>query len=282
MKTRKDSILGLPNGSLFEPTAKLMAKIGIKVDTSSRSFEQPINGLGLFNKILIMRPQAIPTAISRGILKAGICGWDWVVENGLEGSLWKITELNYGKKSQKAVRIVAFGRNEEWRDGEGAKIYSEYPALTKRFFPGAQIHFSPGSTEIMVCAGAYDFGVSVVETGKTLKDNNLKILKVLLISPVVLMAKERTPELEIFGEILKGGLISENYQLLKFNVDAENLPGILSFLPALEAPTINQLADGSLSVESVIKKRELVQTLIKVRKKGGKGILLQDINIVLQ
>lgn len=281
MKTQKDSILGLPNGSLFEPTVRLMAKIGIEVDTSSRSFEQPINGFGLFNKILIMRPQAIPTAVSEGILKAGICGWDWVVENGLEESLPKIAELHYGKKSRKAVRIVAFGKDEKWIDGEGAKIYSEYPALTKKFFPRAQIHFSPGSTEIMVCAGAYDFGVSVVETGKTLRDNGLEILKVLLISPVILMAKEKTPELEIFGEILKGGLVSEDYQLLKFNADPENLSAILSFLPAMETPTVNRLANNSFSIESVIKKRELTQILIKIKKEGGKGILLQDINVVL-
>lgn len=281
----KNMILAIPKGSLFEKMSAILSRIGLTIQ-NDRRFLLEADSLGIFEKILIVRPQIIPFLVERKITKAGICGVDCVVEAGLKKRLVKITELNFGKITDKPVRIVVFGKAEKLIDDSNTVVFSEYPDMTKKIFRKAMIIPSPGTTEALVsvveqATGGNIYGVGVIETGRSLKENNLKIVKVILESPVVLVAKKKTRELEIFGEILKGGLEAGKYQLLKMNVGKKDLKKVLDFIPALESPTINRLADGSFSVESVVEKRKTASVLIDIKKSGARDILLQDMNVIL-
>ena len=119
----------------------------------------------------------------------------------------------------------------------------------------------------------------MVESGKSLRDNNLKIVKVILVTPVIFAVRKESQEFEIFGQMLKGALEAEMYQLVKFNADSKDKDRLIEILPAMESPTINNLADGAVAIETVIAKEAITDLIIAIRKNGGRNILVQDINI---
>lgn len=200
----KSLTLGIPNGSLYRPTVDLLDKIGMNIIFNGRSFKAEIKGSELFNKALIVRPQDIPLMVDREIVSCGICGWDCVQESGIQ--LNKVVELNYSKVTKKAVKIVVFGRDNVLVDNERIIVSSEYPNLARRVFKRAKIDFSYGSTEVKIFAKIYDYGVCVTETGKSLADNGLKVVKTILISPTVCIAKNLLPEIVEFGALLDKNL----------------------------------------------------------------------------
>jgi len=277
----KKLVLGLPNGSLFEPTITLFKRVGITIRVRGRNFMADIRGAGLFEKALIMRPQDIPEAIVDGVIDAGICGWDCVVEAGLEGKILRIVELPYGKNSKSPVQVVAFGKSERLIDEAGILVAAEYPRLAKRVFKEAGIRFSHGTTEAKVAYGRYDYGVGVVETGRSLADNGLNIVATLLVSPTVLVAKEKSLEIECFGQFLKGGLEAENYRLLKMDADSEAKEKIIRILPAIQAPTVSGLSDGKFAIETVVRREEVFNLIFRLQNLGARGILVQEINVLL-
>ncbi|MFZ2970421.1 MAG: ATP phosphoribosyltransferase, partial [Minisyncoccia bacterium] len=272
--------IGIPNGSLYEKTIKLFKKLGIEIIANGRSFEAEIIGEKIFERALIMRPQSIPMAIMQGVIDCGICGWDCVIESGTEEKLVKIVELNYSKKSNDPVKVVVFGRKNTLEDNENIAVSSEYPNITKKLFKKARIDFSYGTTEAQVVAGMFDYGVCITETGISLRDNDLYILKTLLVSPTVLISRENLPEILTLGKLIKGALRSEEYQLVKMNVDAGKKNDIISMLPALKSPTVNNLADGSIAIEIVVEKRSLLELLVLLDQTGATDILVSDLNVI--
>lgn len=273
--------LGLPNGSLFEPTIKLLKRVGVSVSVNGRSFSATIQGTTIFSQVLIMRPQDIPEALSDGVIDAGICGWDCVVEAKLENAVNKIVELSYGRSSRGSVRIVIFGKTKKLVDEKGVLVTAEYVNIARKFFRNATVRFSYGTTEAKVAYGKYRYGVGVVESGQSLTDNGLEILKVLLVAPTVLISREKLPEVEYFGRLLKAGLGAENYRLIKLDADGKAKGKILRILPSIQAPTVNRLADGNYALETVIKKEEATDLIFQLQKLGARGILVQEINIIL-
>jgi ATP phosphoribosyltransferase len=153
--------------------------------------------------------------------------------------------------------------------------------LAKKFFKKAKVRFSHGTTEAKVVCGQYSYGVGVVDSGLSLKENGLKILKVLLVSPTVLIAREQLPEIEYFGQLLKAGFEAENYRLIKLDASRQDKEKIISILPSIQSPTVNRLANGNYAIETVARNDEIVDLIFQLKKLGAKGILVQEINILL-
>lgn len=281
MKKERKMTLGLPNGSLFEPTIQLLRRVGITVSLNGRSFFATIQGTTIFNQVLIMRPQDIPEALVDGVIDAGICGWDCVVEAELDDIVNRVIDLSYGRNSRGSVRIVIFGKTKKLVDEDGVLVTAEYVNIARKFFKKATVRFSHGTTEAKVAYGRYRYGVGVVESGRSLAENGLEILKVLLVSPTVMISRKQLPEVEYFGRLLKAGLDAENYRLLKLDADSAAKEKILQLLPSIQAPTVNRLTDGNYALETVIKKGEATDLIFQLQKLGAKGILVQEINIIL-
>lgn len=277
----KDKILAIPKGTMQEPTISLLEKVGIKINIRGRRFSAEIDGIGIFNKVFLMRPQDIPQIIDSGKADAGICGLDCVFESGFEKKLKKITELNYSKTSRQPVKVVIFGKKKNLIDNDKIMVASEYPKIARKFFNKAQIDFSYGTTEAKVVAGMYDYGIGITETGQSLKENGLLILKTLLVSPMVLIAKYETKELRAFGELMRGALLSENYFLLTLNAKKETKQKVLSAMPSLKSPTLAKLKNGCYSISGVVLKSNLPDLIIKLKKIGAENILVQSINAVV-
>ncbi len=272
--------LAIPNGSLYEATCSLLSKIGITIEANGRKFVSGLKGSVIFDQAIVMRPQDMPEALVVGIADAAIYGYDCHEESGLSNELKVIVELNYSKTSDQPVKLVIFGKNDELIDDANILVTTEYPRLTANHFKMAKIRFSHGGTEQKVAYGKYDYGVCVTETGKSLKENGLKIVKTILTSPTVLVAKEETLELKYFGELLAGGLKAAKNRLIKMNANEKVLPEIISLLPSLDAPTVNKLSNGDYAVESVVPKNIICDLIVNLRSKGANGILVQEIELV--
>ncbi|MHC4504966.1 MAG: ATP phosphoribosyltransferase, partial [Planctomycetota bacterium] len=94
--------LGLPAGSLEEATLGLLARAGWRVTPSRRSYFPVIDDAEI--EPVLIRPQEMPRYIEAGSLDAGICGRDWVIENGSD--VVEVAELAYSKETFRPVRWV--------------------------------------------------------------------------------------------------------------------------------------------------------------------------------
>lgn len=272
--------LGIPNGSLFEATIRLLNKLGIYVQVDGRNFEADVSENILVAKVYVMRPQKIPMAVRRKVIDAGICGWDCVVESRLKDELETIVRLNYGKRTNRAVKIVLFGKGEEFVDEAEIVVSSEYQNIAADYCKNARIEFSQGSTEVDVVSGLADYGICVSESGDSLRANGLKVIKVLLESPTVLVAGEKFPEAIMLGKLLEGALLSEKFQLVKMNVQADIVDEVIKILPALRSPTLNRLVDKSYAIETMVEKMKVADLFTELSRIGATGICAQDVNIV--
>ena len=285
-------VLGLPKGSLQESTFALFKRAGFTVTCSSRSYIPSIDDPEI--KCRLLRPQEMSRYVELGLLDAGICGYDWVYENGSD--VQEVCELNYSKATSNPVRWVLAVPNDSKiksvKDLAGKRISSEAVGLVKRYLKQngvkADVEFSWGATEVKA-PELVDAIVDLTETGSSLRANNLRIVDTILTSTTRLIANKKAwknrakhAKLEQLKMLLLGALDAQKRVLLKLNAPAKKLAKVTAALPALHAPTVNKLNDADwFAVESVVEER-LVRDLIPVlRAAGATGIIELPLNKVI-
>ncbi len=285
-------VLGLPKGSLQESTFALFKRAGFTVTCSSRSYIPSIDDPEI--KCRLLRPQEMSRYVELGLLDAGICGYDWVYENGSD--VQEVCELNYSKATSNPVRWVLAVPNDSKiksvKDLAGKRISSEAVGLVKRYLKQngvkADVEFSWGATEVKA-PELVDAIVDLTETGSSLRANNLRIVDTILTSTTRFIAnkkawkvKAKRAKLEQLKMLLTGALEAQKRVLLKLNAPAKKLDRVTAALPALHAPTVNKLNDPEwFAVESVVEER-LVRDLIPVlRAAGATGIIELPLNKVI-
>lgn len=289
---RTDLTLGLPNGSLQNPTFELLHRIGVDVKLRGRNSEAVLEGVELFKQVVLMRPHDLPIALMQGKVDCAICGLDWVTEQELDplhqnGNAWPIISvqtLNYARSTRQPVRVSIFGRPDSpplGQPGRPVQISSEYPNITRKHYPQEEVFFSHGTTEVKVAMGLFDYGVCIIETGSSIRAHGLEIVDTLLISPTVLIAREDRQEIRYFGQLLQGALEAEQYKLMKMNIIRDKKDTLIDMLPSLDAPTVSLLANDSYAVETVVPKDKITDLVIQIKSIGGTGILVQDLDVIL-
>lgn len=281
--------LGLPNGSMQDPLCDLLSRIGLDVRPTGRNGQVSVDGLDLFSRAVYMRPQDIPAALLKRQIDCGICGLDCVVEAelaqacDLDTRIQRLQELRFSRDTRDPARVVLFGRQDSPPLSQNAtvSISSEYPAITRDRYPNADIDFSHGSTEIKVAMKLFDYGVGVTITGISLRENGLKIADEFMVSPIVVIARNRNPEFVALGDLMAGALEAENQQLIKLNVDNRQRNAVLEALPARRAPTLSRLSDCASAIETVVPRSQTAGLLIRLRTLGAADIVVQDINAIV-
>ena len=285
-------ILGLPKGSLQESTFALFKRAGFSVTCSSRSYIPTIDDPEI--KCRLLRPQEMSRYVELGLLDAGICGYDWVYENGSD--VQEVCELNYSKATSNPVRWVLAVPNDSKiksvKDLEGKRISSEAVGLVKRYLRKnkvkAEVEFSWGATEVKA-PELVDAIVDLTETGSSLRANNLRIVDTILTSTTRLIAnkkswkdKAKRAKLEQLQMLLLGALDAQKRVLLKLNAPAAKLGEITALLPALHAPTVNKLNDAEwFAVESVVEENKVRDLIPVLRAAGATGIIELALNKVI-
>lgn len=221
--------------------------------------------------VRILRPQEIPTYVADGLFDLGITGRDWVEETGSQ--VTSLGELKYSKATTNPITVVVAVPGDSAYQSvsdlpSGVRVSTEYPELTRRFFADkgvdADIRLSYGATEAKV-PDIVDCVVDITETGSALKAAGLRVIDVILVSYTELVANpsscedpEKRHAMEQVLTLLRGVLEARGKVLVKLNVAADALDGVIEVLPAMKTPTVNELyGSAGYAVETVVPKNEI-------------------------
>jgi ATP phosphoribosyltransferase len=285
--------IGLPKGSLEQPTVELFRKAGFALDSTERSYFPRIDDPEI--EPMLLRPQEMARYVENGILDAGITGYDWLQECGC--SVIEVAELRYSKSTRTPVRWVLAAPNESSvrsvQDLKGKRIATELVNVTKRYLAkhgvDAEVEFSWGATEVKPPFLA-DAIVEATETGASLRANGLRIVETVLESTPRLIANARSwqdekkkAKVENIALLLKAALDARDTVGLKMNVAKKDLDSVLTVLPAMRNPTISPLSDSKwVALETVIEERIVRDLIPKLLRAGAEGIVEYPLNKVVR
>ena len=284
--------LGLPAGSLQQATIELFSKAGYAIKTSGRSYYPEIDDPEI--ECTMIRAQEMARYVNDGVLDCGLTGHDWVLESGAE--VIELAELIFSKASRKPVRwVLAVPEDSPIRsvkDLQGKRIATEVVNLTRKWLEshGVQAHveFSWGATEVKPPRLA-DAIVEVTETGNSLRANNLRIVEDLLESTTRFITNARSNEdpwkkrkMADLVLMLQGAMNALGKVGLMMNVRHGDLDKVLSLLPALQTPTISQLAGGDWADVNTILDERVVRALVpRLKEAGACGIVEYPLNKII-
>jgi ATP phosphoribosyltransferase len=284
--------IGLPKGSLQEPTLELFKRAGYEVVLSSRSYKPTVNDPEL--EIRLLRAQEIGRYVDRGFLDCGITGIDWIVENGAE--VESICDLRYSKATSNPTRWVLVVPEDSpirsVQDLQGKRIATEAMGLTERYLEKhgvqAQLEFSWGATEVKV-PELVDAIVDITETGSSLRANKLRIVDTLMESyPRFVASKEAAADswkrrkMDRLAVLLRGALEARHKVGLKMNVPQAALAEVAKILPSERAPTVSSLSCSDwIAVETVIDEAVVREIIPDLKALGAEGIVEYPLNKVV-
>jgi ATP phosphoribosyltransferase len=279
--------LVLPKGSLEKATMDLFEAADLPVNRASKVSYSATIADPRIESVRILRPQEIPTYVADGLFDLGITGRDWVEETGSE--VVSLGELKYSKATSKPIRVVlAVPADSPWQTAEdlpdGVRVSTEYMALTRRYFEArgvqADLRLSYGATEAKV-PDIVDCVVDITETGNALRAAGLRILDEILVSYTELVANKeafsdpaKRHAMEQVLTLLSGVLEARGKVLVKLNVPGDRLEAVISVLPAMKTPTVNELYGGEgYAVETVVPKNEINILIPALSDAGATDIL---------
>lgn len=168
--------LALPKGRLFKNVQKHFATKGIYFDFEDRKLTA-YDSEGLL-KIFLVKNSDLPTYVNYGIAGLGVCGEDVVYETGFKFN--NLLPFDFG-----GTRVCLCGPKGigEEHDINGLTIATSLTEFTKDFFhkegTPVKIIMLNGSVELAPILGLAPYIVDLVETGSTLKANNLEVIRTL-------------------------------------------------------------------------------------------------------
>ena len=274
--------LVLPKGSLEKATLALFEDADLAVLRASNVDYKATVDDPRVDAVRILRPQEIAQYVAEGLFDIGITGRDWIEETGSE--VVSLGELHYSKATARPVSIVlAVADADPARSvadlGDGVRVATEYPELTRRFLEkhgiAADIRLSYGATEAKV-PEIVDVVVELTETGRALKAAGLRVIETILVSHTELIANpaayddpQKRHAMGQLHTLLQGTLEARGRVLVKLNVGAAELDSVIGLLPSLRSPTVSKLFGvDAYAVETVVPKDQ-INTLIPALKDHG-------------
>lgn len=169
--------IALPKGRLLPEAIKLFEATGIEglegLMESRRLLCEDVTGAYRF---MVLRPADIPTYVEYGATDMGVVGKDILLEQ--ERDIYEPLDLKFG-----ACRlVVAQPKNlqQRWSPGgfSSVRVATKYPKLAERYFSqqGVQVEIIrlSGSIELAPLVGLCERIVDLVDTGRTLQENDLE------------------------------------------------------------------------------------------------------------
>ena len=168
--------VALPKGRLGEKVYKMFAAAGFPCPSlleESRKlvFENEESKVRYF----WVKPSDVTIYVERGVADVGVAGKDILAE--YEPDVYELLDL------KKGVCRMAVAGKKDFKDDKGRplRVATKFSNVTRSFYQGKGrdidiIHLN-GSIEIAPILGLSDVIVDIVETGTTLKENNLEVLE---------------------------------------------------------------------------------------------------------
>jgi ATP phosphoribosyltransferase len=284
--------LGIPKGSLQEATLAVLARAGLQVYVSPRSYFAATNDPAV--ECMLIRAQEMARYVEHGALDAGITGLDWVTESGLD--VVTVADLIYAKQSRGKVRwVLAVPEDSPAKHPEdlrGATIATELVSVTGHYFSqrgiDVKVEFSWGATEVKPPTLA-DAIVEVTETGSSLKANRLRIIETVLESNTQIIANKnawsdccKRQKIDNLALMLRGAMEAQGRVGLMLNVRVEDLQNVLDVLPALNSPTISTLSDKAwVAVNTILEESLCWEVIPRLKAANATGIVEYPLNKVV-
>ena len=171
--------IALPKGRLGEKVYALLKKAGYEcpaIEDPGRKliFENPERGVRYF----WVKPSDVAIYVERGAADLGIAGKDILLEYRPE--VYELLDLGLGK----CRMAVAGPREFREKPGRSLRIATKFPHIAAKHYAakGRDIDIIKlnGSIEIAPILGLSDVIVDIVETGKTLKENDLEVMETIV------------------------------------------------------------------------------------------------------
>ncbi|MBC7189522.1 ATP phosphoribosyltransferase, partial [Candidatus Aerophobetes bacterium] len=93
---------GLPKGSLEKMSIELFQRAGYRITREERAYNLSIDDKEI--ELMLIRTQEIPLYVGKGVLDAGLAGYDWIMER--KAKVVQVKELLYSKTGLGKVRWV--------------------------------------------------------------------------------------------------------------------------------------------------------------------------------
>ena len=200
--------VALPKGRLGEKVYAMFEAAGydcrsIRENNRKLIFENQQAGIRYF----WVKPSDVSIYVERGAADMGVAGKDILLE--YEPDIYELLDLNIGK-----CRMAVAGPGDFHDDGQRTlKVATKFTNITRRYYAdlGRDIDIIKlnGSIELAPILGLSDVIVDIVETGTTLRENNLAVLETVVPISARLIAnrasfKFKTAQIEQIVERLKG------------------------------------------------------------------------------
>ena len=167
--------IALPKGRLGEKVYDMFEKAGfpcpsIKENNRKLIFENEESGVRFF----WVKPSDVAIYVERGAADIGVAGKDILLE--YEPDVYELLDLNIGKCR------MAVAAKRDFRDDPGRtlRVATKFSNIAGSFYLSSGrdidiIHLN-GSIELAPILGLSDVIVDIVETGTTLKENDLAVI----------------------------------------------------------------------------------------------------------
>ena len=169
--------LALSKGRIFEETAPVLAKAGIRpLEDPEQSRKLIIPTSNPEVQIIIVRASDVPTYVQFGAADFGVAGQDVLLEKGSDG-LYIPVDLGIARCRMAVAVKNGFDYAAAVRQGSRLRVATKYVNCAREHFANKGVHIDTihlyGSMELAPLVGLADAIVDLVSTGNTLRANNL-------------------------------------------------------------------------------------------------------------
>jgi ATP phosphoribosyltransferase len=267
-------------GRLMEPTIALLHKAGYKFRAKGRNLYATCTNDDIV--FIFIRPDDIPVLVDKGVVDLGITGSDLVIEKNADVA--EVLPLGFGK-CRLCLAVKNTSKFEKLSDFKDGVIATSFVNITSKFFKDNKVDVKcigmNGSVEITIDLNLAEAIVDIVETGDSLRDNNLKVFCDIGNYETVLIANRKLSQnskIEQIARRINGILIAEKYSLLEYNIKEESLKKAEKITPGFESPTVSKLEqDGWVAVKVMVMKKDVISVMDSLEQIGATGIIETEV-----
>ncbi|CCQ16493.1 ATP phosphoribosyltransferase [Rhodococcus sp. AW25M09] len=274
--------VAVPNkGALSESAAEILSEAGYRRRSDSKDLTvlDPANGVEFF----FLRPKDIAIYVGSGQLDLGITGRDLALDSG--AAVEERLALGFGRSTFR----YAAPAGKQWspEDLGGLRIATSYPNLVRKDLADRGLEATvirlDGAVEISIQLGVADAIADVVESGRSLRQNNLVAFgESLCDSEGVLIERAGTPGTDSARKQLiarvQGVVFAQQYLMLDYDCPKSILDEAVKITPGIESPTLAPMVDDNwVAVRAMVSRKVHNNVMDQLADLGAKAILASDI-----
>ena len=173
---KQNLIIACPKGRLEDKVVKFLSERGLRIEEAffnesvrKLTFDTNLNEI----KVIKLKPSDIRSYIMLGAADIGFVGYDEILENSSEN----IVLLKKTKIGKCRISIASNKKKINFSEKKIFKVATKFKNISENYFKDLNIQTETiklnGSIELAVKYGIADFILDLVQSGKTLKDNQL-------------------------------------------------------------------------------------------------------------